>query len=320
MAWLAVALALILAPACLSDTCLEGGAETALLEAGPRLPLHLPELPALPAMPTTHSSGPGPAHQTLLEAALPGPGSALVPDRGGPGAGPEPTAPAPAPAPAPEHRHAGGPSRTPGPTVHAHAAPHAAPALEARRVEPAPVAAAGGLAIGLALLALYHHLTKERVLEHPARRRLLELLDAEGALSTAEAARALEVSYRTARHHLEILLAFDLARAHPERGVLRWSRPGCRPAPSLTPGEERVLAHLETEEGLHLSGLARALGLAKATVKLHVDHLVAHGLVEDDRVGPLRVFRLARPQAGERKEEGAGHGGDPRPGGVSDAG
>lgn len=144
----------------------------------------------------------------------------------------------------------------------------------------------------LAAIGLYHRLTKRTLLEHETRRRVLDLLDEAGTLSTAQLAERLGVSYRTARHHASKLEAFGLVSCVNDRGPERWALPGHvsqTPAP-LDPARGRILRLVAREAGIHLSEVARRLDIAKATAKHRLDALHERGLVQDETTGPLRRF------------------------------
>ncbi len=161
------------------------------------------------------------------------------------------------------------------------------------------------LLVALAAVGLYHKLTKERALEHETRRRILAMLEEEPSLGTMDIANRLEVCYRTARHHLEVLARFDLVVQAEHRGSWRWARPENTAAmheehvPKI---QQRMLALLEKDPGLHLSEIARRLDAAKATVKLHLDRLDEGGRVRDERVGPLRRFFPVEDEAPGSRE------------------
>ncbi len=186
-------------------------------------------------------------------------------------------------------RDRGGPSAQ-GQPVHV---PASGPQAHGERVDEHPGSVLVSVLVGLGAIGLYHKLSKDRALEHPARRRILELLADEPGLGTGDVARELEVAYRTARHHLEVLARFDLVVQAKRGGCWRWARPedaGCLDERELPVLQQRLLDELEQEPGLHLSELARRLDAAKATVKHHLDDLDERERVRDERVGPLRRF------------------------------
>lgn len=173
-----------------------------------------------------------------------------------------------------------------------HATPSTA-TVHGRQVPADGARLAASILAGMAALGLYHKLSKDRALEHEARQRILAMLEAEPGLGTVDVADRLDVCYRTARHHLEVLARFDLVVRAKHRGKWRWARPEAAQAvaePSLPEPQRRLLDLVEDEPGLHLSELARRLDLAKATVKLHLDRLVEAEQVDDERVGPVRRF------------------------------
>lgn len=279
----------------------------ALVEAGPG-PLEIEPLEDSPPVPdaAVPDSLPAPierprAIDRLVEIHLPGPESSAFPvDDGEGSASPRSTD--------------GGPSSTPEPAVptgHPTTERDQPTALEARpsgedhAAHPAGVHATGqgfseearrahaiGLAIGLLAIGLYHRLTKDEALEHPSRRRILSILDDDPGLGTNEVADRLDVSYRTARHHLEKLAGFGLVTMVDEDERTRWCLPADADglAEPMTDAQASVLELVGREEGLHLSEIARRLEMAKATAKFQLDKLADQGLVEDEQVGPLRRF------------------------------
>lgn len=156
----------------------------------------------------------------------------------------------------------------------------------------APARTVAALLVGMAAIGLYHRLTKERALEHHTRQRILSLLDDAPGLTTGELAETLDVSYRTARHHAEMLAGFDLIRSTDDGGSQRWYLPGDggRVREPLTDAERRVLDLITRTDGLHLSEIARRCSMAKATTKFQLDRLAEKAWVRDERVGPLRCF------------------------------
>jgi DNA-binding transcriptional ArsR family regulator len=202
-----------------------------------------------------------------------------------------PSSPEPAPTPGDGHLA----REDPGPRAQGdggHAGP-AWPEAQGEAVGPRGADLVASLLVGLAAVGLYHKLSKDRALEHEARQRILAFLAEQPGAGTTDVADDLDVAYRTARHHLEVLARFDLVTSAKRRGRWRWARP--EDADEVDEGsvpevQRELLAELEDEPGLHLSELARRLGAAKATVKHHLDLLDERGEVRDERVGPLRRF------------------------------
>lgn len=247
-----------------------------------------------------------PGATELLAGHLPGPGFAGAP---GPmsDAGPEP-APERAPpvgaalAVLPGQHVAPAPDPARAEPVRVHGAQAASPTLTGERVDASPTQEAAGLAVGLALIGLFHRLSRRRLLAHGSRQRILELLGEEAGLGTPEIAEGIGCSYRTARHHLDKLERHGLVVAHAVRGQYKWCLPEQATAVRrrLPAREERTLAMVADEPGLHLSAVAARLGVAKATAKVQLDRLVERGLVSEQRVGPLRCFYAADGAPGSR--------------------
>lgn len=189
------------------------------------------------------------------------------------------------------------PHAIPAPTRTTRAQPHAVsaqPGVHGAEQASLPPATAAGLLVALAAIGLYHRLTKKRLLAHEGRQRILELLRDDPGIGTTEIAEALGCCYRTARHHLDKLAAFDMVTCQRLGHRTVWSLPTDtgQARTRLTGHAAAILETLDDQPGLHLSGLARELAVSKATVKHHLDRLVERGLVEDERIGPLRCFRV----------------------------
>lgn len=185
------------------------------------------------------------------------------------------------------------PPATTGPTVTPHAVTER-PGIHGVEEAAGPSATAAGLLAALAAIGLYHRLTKKRLLAHEGRQRILEMLADQPGMGTPEVAKALGCCYRTARHHLDKLAAFDMVVCQRLGSRTVWSLPTAagRARAQLSDHAARLLDALRQEPGLHLSGLARKLSISKATAKHHLDKLVERGLVEDSRIGPLRCFSV----------------------------
>lgn len=243
----------------------------------------------------------------LASVTLPGPGDALAPPGGAAESGSSPLED-PTPTPTRDGSEASSPGgssldrHVPGtahsqPTARGEAV-HAAQTTARAQGQPTPGSAAAwtaSLLASLAAVGLYHKLSKDRALDHPARQRILALLEDDPGLTASQLADELDVCYRTARHHLEVLARFDLVAEAEHRGKRLWARPSDADglAPDVPEPQRRVLDLLADEPGLHLSEIARRLDLAKATVKHHLDRLTEEGRIEEENVGPLRRFELA---------------------------
>lgn len=159
----------------------------------------------------------------------------------------------------------------------------------------------------LVLIGLYHRLNKRTALKHPTRQRVLSLLeDTGGGLTTTQLAERLNVTYRTARHHVTKLQTFGLVCQINTNGPEAWALPSQAPhaKPPLPEPQRRILHTLLREGSLHLSAIARRLGIAKATAKHRLDILLESELIRDERVGPLRCFSLT-PEGETRCRSGS---------------
>lgn len=298
-----VVAALALQAPCLGVACDTGadvaGPEPALEASAGRLPAEGTALP----VPVELGSGPaGPGD--LLDTHLPDPREPALeaPSTPSPDADEDDPAPAPDPAsPSLGTPAVHEPTTEPAPRAEGEAtqAPHAPRALASSAAgaavdEASPVRTLAGLALGAVVLVLYHRLSKERLLDHDTRQRILGLLEDEPGLATSELAERLDVSYRTARHHANKLARFGLVVRLEDAGPERWSRPDDAPeVPQPLPGELReLLAAVRDAEASHLSALARRLDLAKATAKHRLDWLLEREWIDDERVGPLRRFHV----------------------------
>ncbi len=301
----------LVAHGCLGPGCLDDGPAEPVTPIAPTLEGALPEVPVsqlsqgiqaiegLVLVDLLRSGLPGPASQLQAEATDPSgtgwtrrPSSAQV--LGDQGVSPQHDA---------EGLAVDHDVRTadPGPEVSAHPVPTASLQAQGHGTAALPSGVVAGALAALAAMALYHRLSKEEVLSHEARIAILDHLAHQPGLTAGELAGRLGCCYRTARHHLEKLAAFDLVAAHQAPVGVRWHLPGDASSlrPALADSQAAVLELLEDEPGLHLSAIARQADMAKATVKHSLDRLVELGYVEDRRVGPLRCFEpVAGPSQG----------------------
>lgn len=179
------------------------------------------------------------------------------------------------------------------------AASSAGPAAPAALPGPAPVLAAAGVGVaalaGLALKLLgplYTRLDRAKVVGHPARRALLQLLEREPGVHLEAAQRALGVGAGTLAHHVGILERAGLLRVQ-RAGRFRRLYPAAlngqaalRDA-ALRPPRSAALHKLVTEHpGVGLREAARLLGVPASSLQWHVARLEQAGLVER-RAGAL---------------------------------
>lgn len=179
------------------------------------------------------------------------------------------------------------------------AASSAGPAPPSALPGPAPVLAAAGVGVaalaGLALKLLgplYTRLDRAKVVGHPARRALLQLLEREPGVHLEAAQRALGVGAGTLAHHVGILERAGLLRVQ-RAGRFRRLYPAAlngqaalRDA-ALRPPRSAALHKLVTEHpGVGLREAARLLGVPASSLQWHVARLEQAGLVER-RAGAL---------------------------------
>lgn len=164
---------------------------------------------------------------------------------------------------------------------------------------------------GLALaVGLYTRLTRDDVLRHPARARVLEAVRARPGTETRGLAHAAAMNEGTLVYHLRALetagfvkslrvgrerVWFEAAATKPDASAL---------AALQAPARESLLAAITRTPGLTQAELARALAMPRTTCHHHVAHLRDAGLVECRRDGlRLRCYPTRRADA-------AGAGGD----------
>lgn len=155
------------------------------------------------------------------------------------------------------------------------------------------VASAGLLGAPLPAVRLYRRLRKRRILDHPARRQALDLVEELPGLTAAEVAEALDVSYHSARYHLEILAEFDEVmqrrvgghvRFFPNHGRLS-AEDAERAAALRDPTRAAVLDAVVRRDAPTTSEVGEAVGVATSTASFHLDRLEQLGLVRRVRDG-----------------------------------
>lgn len=144
------------------------------------------------------------------------------------------------------------------------------------------------MAVGalLPLAWLYHRIHGRRAAEHPHRQRTLGYVRDHPGCDIAELARHLGLSYKSAKHHAEVL---------ERAGLLRIDRDGARTCLSLHGDEARAswastLRHplrrnvallVQGQPGARQSQVARVLGVGRSTLHPHVRALVEAGIVRE---------------------------------------
>jgi len=151
-----------------------------------------------------------------------------------------------------------------------------------------------------ALVRFFSRLDAKKVLEHPTRARLHELVTAEPGIHGRELARRAGRSRGVVRHHLRILVAAGAVQARNGHGRTSYfpaetglaDRDGAVVARSDV--AQGILDRVRQEPGLNLTELAQRLHVTHNAVRYHVRRFEAAGLVDLERtkagirVRPLR--------------------------------
>ena len=186
------------------------------------------------------------------------------------------------------------------PDAPARAAPADAPARSY-----ATVAAAGALALALRLaLPLYSRLARDRVLLHPRRARLLELLADRPGLHAREIARATGIPRAAVAHHLAVLRAHGLATTRRACGVLGWfvagPSAGREERLALAQPRRRAVAEAVAASPATQEELATRAGVTRRLAAYHLEALRREGLVEATEERPRRYAATPRLAAALR--------------------
>jgi DNA-binding transcriptional ArsR family regulator len=148
----------------------------------------------------------------------------------------------------------------------------------------APLLKSGGM-------TLFSRVQGPALLEHPARRRIVELVEAEPGLHYQELVRRLGIGQGATEHHLRKLAEAGLVVRRRGTGFTCYFPPGrheaaARAAPALkSDGARRILHQIRARPGLSAKEVAASTGLDPATVSHHLHRLQEAGLVEAQRNG-----------------------------------
>lgn len=150
---------------------------------------------------------------------------------------------------------------------------------------------------------LFSRLTGPKLLEHPARANLVQLIQAEPGIHFQDLARRSGLPNGTAVHHLNKLADAGLIAARP-LGRYTCYFPGSSPdraslaaAPvTRSDGARRILAEVAANPGVTGTEVALRLGLQGSTVAYHVKRMEQAGLLSAIRDG--RTVRLRTVVAG----------------------
>jgi len=157
---------------------------------------------------------------------------------------------------------------------------------------------------GAGLLALFSRIGSDGVRDHPARARMLDLVDANPGIHVEEVGRKLGLARGVTRHHLKTLVRHGLV---VERRAGKYSCLYPATAPAATgfelvksQGAKRLLQTIVAAPGQSLAEAARASGLGESSVAYRVRRFEDAGLLESRAEGTaLRLYptAAARPIA-----------------------
>lgn len=178
---------------------------------------------------------------------------------------------------------------------------------------PAQAAGVGAVAAAVGLLyylwplakgglGLFSRLREPEVVAHPARRQLLQLIEAEPGIHFKEMARRTGLPNGSLVHHLETLRRGGQVVARPSGGYTLYFLGPRVPAGSAeaasalkADGARRILELVRQQPGLSSADVAARCGLQPSTVSYHVQRLQAAGLLAGLRDG--RALRLLPTEA-----------------------
>lgn len=151
----------------------------------------------------------------------------------------------------------------------------------------------------LALVGLYNRLTRQEVLEHGDRERILELVDQEPGIHFRELARRLDMGHGILDHHLRKLEDAGMLGEHKTESHRCYFRPGETDqaerqalAAVKAGGPLRIMEALATSPGSSITQVADEAGLARSTASHHVDRLADVGVIAAEIQGRAKRLHL----------------------------
>jgi len=126
------------------------------------------------------------------------------------------------------------------------------------------------------LAALYTRLRPSRILDHPLRRAIVDLVQKEPGISFSEIARRLDIAPGQLTHHARMLEKAGIVFSSPHGQTRRFFHVGHGRLETVAPLAERALLALR-ERPMRASDLAKALGVSRQALHYHVKQLVADG-------------------------------------------
>ncbi|HVL87317.1 MAG TPA: helix-turn-helix domain-containing protein [Candidatus Thermoplasmatota archaeon] len=148
---------------------------------------------------------------------------------------------------------------------------------------------------------LYRRLCRNRALDQPTRRRILERLDESPGATAGALAAALAIDRDTAEHHLRVLRQFREVEERRVGARLRYFRTGRMGSEAermarlatANPSTRRVLSVLARDPSAPLAVVAQRAGLPKSTARDHLRRLETLGLRTQGRLSPEAIDALA---------------------------
>lgn len=128
------------------------------------------------------------------------------------------------------------------------------------------------------LLALYTRLRPSKMLDHPVRRRIAEVVQAQPGIGFSDLARAVGIAPGQLTHHARMLEKGGIVFSSPDGQTRRFFHVGSGRLAPVPPLGERALALLRSGPRT-TSALARELGVSRQSLHYHVKQLVAEGKV-----------------------------------------
>lgn len=148
-------------------------------------------------------------------------------------------------------------------------------------------------ATALLLLALYQRLGRPAALKNPVRQALYDAVQARGAATTVEAARAVGCPRKSAEYHLDYLVRLGLLRLDgtPARRLYAApTAPAAKPAEPLT---ERLLALVRGRPGISTTEIATEMGVSRTRADRAVKELAIEGRIASTVDGGVRRIQVA---------------------------
>lgn len=155
------------------------------------------------------------------------------------------------------------------------------------------LAVAATIAAAIPVLWLYRRMTGEEILEHPTRRRIVDLIRSSPGLSAAEIARRLDADYDTIRYHVRRLEdCGKLVTRRPDGKIRYFANGGTHDRREIDvlsvlacDVRRRIVRSILDEDGLYAGEVADRADIARSTASHHLSTLQGAGVVERDRHG-----------------------------------